>query len=256
MTENQTQQNSPATAQGTLQLDSGVSPAASQTASNTPPAPDRPAWVSDEFYDPQRGVKLDELGNKFKELDAYKRQQDEILAQRKADMPENPDGYGSLPDGTKLPEGFTVDPENPMWKFLQKVSHEKGLTKKEYADLAQGYINHAAEAHKALATKINSEKQELFRHLGDNGSQRIDALGNWFKQTFGEKVGYQMSQTLFTPDIVKAMEAMQRSLTSQGTVSFNGMGRDGAGGGDIEGWDKMTFEQRWNARSQQDRRAN
>lgn len=256
MTENQTQQNSPAIAQGTLQLDSGVSPAASQTASNTPPAPERPAWVSDEFYDPQRGVKLDELGNKFRELDTYKRQQDEISAQRKADMPESPDGYGQISNDAKLPEGFTVDYDNPMWKFLQKVSHEKGLTKKEYSELAQGYINHAAEAHKALASKINSEKQELFRQLGDNGSQRIDALGNWFKQTFGEKVGYQMSQTLFTPDIVKAMETMQKSLTSQGTVSFNGMGRDGAGGGDIEGWDKMTFEQRWNSRSQQDRRAN
>jgi hypothetical protein len=256
MTENLTQPNSPEPAQGTFQLDnaalSGVSPA----TNNAPPAPERPSWVSDEYYDPQRGVKLDAIGSKFKELEAFKKQQDELAASRRAEMPETPDGYGALPEGTKLPEGFTVDTENPMWKFLQKVSHEKGLTKKEYADLAQGYINHAAEAQKSFAAKVDGETKELFKQLGDNGSQRIDALGNWFRQSFGDKVGYQLSQTLFTPDIVKAMEAMQKSLTSQGTVSFNGMGRDGAGGGDIEGWDKMTFEQRWNARSQQDRRAN
>lgn len=253
MTENQTQQNSPAPAQGDLPLDSVASPAVSQ-APVEPPA--RPAWVSDEFYDSAKGVKLDELGNRFKELSDFKAQIDNERATRAADLPESADGYGVLNDKTKIPEGFQVDESHPMWKLLRELSFEKKLTKAEFNDLSARYLNVAASSQKEFMAKVDAERKQLFSALGDNGGQRVDAVKNWFNATFGEKVGAQLGLTLHTPDIVKSFEQIQKALTSQGTTSFNGLGRDGAGGGDIEGWDKMTFEQRWAARSQIDRRAN
>lgn len=234
-----------------MRLDSAESPAVSQQRSEPP---SRPAWVSEEFYDPQRGVKYDELGNKFKELNEFKRQQDELAAKRRAEMPEAPDGYGVLGEGDEVPQGFKIDPSHRMWKFLQEVALEKNLTKSEYKDLAKRYVNLAAESQKDYMSQVEAERKQLFTALGDNGAQRVDAVKVWFNSAFGEKVGSQLAYTLHTPDIVKSFEKIQKALTNQGASSFNGLGRDGVGGGDIEGWDKMTFEQRWAARSQHDRR--
>ncbi len=238
-----------------MPLDSAVSQDASLTANSAPPAPVRPDWVSDEYFDPAKGVKLDELGAKFKELTTFKQELDAQSEARKADMPANAREYGILPEGAKLPEGYNLDPEHPMWGLLQDISFEKGLTKKEYGEVATKFVERSIDANKAFVARAEAQRNEMFKQLGDNGAQRIDAVNKFFVSAFGEKTAAQMSQTLFTPDIVKGWEQVQKALTSQGTVSFNGLGRDGAGGGDIEGWDKMTFEQRWASRAQQDRRA-
>ena len=256
MTENLTQPNSPAPAQAALPLDNAGSPAVSPTIDAMPAAPPRPSWVSDEYYDAQKGVKFDELGSKFKELNEYRSTVEAERAARKAAMPENATGYGHLDEGSDVPEGFQIDKDHPMWKLLQDISYEKNLTKAEYKDLAKRYISVAAEQQKQFMAKVDAERKQLFTVLGDNGSQRVDAVKNWFNTAFGEKIGAELGYTLHTPNIVKAFEQIQKALTSQGAASFNGLGRDGAGGGDIEGWDKMTFEQRWAARSQTDRRAN
>jgi hypothetical protein len=255
MTENQTQPNSPAPAQGDLPLDSVASPAVSQQTSE-PPAPTRPQWVSDEYYDPQKGVKFDELGARFNELNEYRSKREAELAARKAEMPESEEGYGVLGKDDGLPEGFQIDENHPMWKFLRNQSFSKNFTKSEFKEIAKGYVEVAAQSQKEFLAKVEAERKQLFSTLGENGAQRVDAVKNWFNASFGEKVGGQLALTLHTPDIVKAMEKIQTALTNQGAGSFNGLGRDGVGGGDIEGWDKMTFEQRWAARSQLDRRAN
>jgi hypothetical protein len=252
MTENQTPLSSAEPAQTTLSQGNEQSPAVSQTQSEALP---RPSWVSDEYYDPNRGVKIDELGAKFKELSEFKKSVDEQAQARKAEMPASAKDYGILPEGAKVPEGFNLDPDHPMWGLLQEISYEKGMTKKEYGDIATKFVERSIEANKQFIAKAEAERAEMFKQLGDNGAARIDTLQKWFRSSFGDQVGAQLSQTLFTPDIVKAMEKMQRSLSNQGVTSFNGLGRDQAGGGEIEGWDKMTFEQRWNARSQMDRRA-
>lgn len=255
MTENQTPSSSADQGLGISQLDREASLAASQTGNEAPPAPVRPDWVSDEYFDPSKGVKLDELGAKFKELAEFKQTLDAQNDARKADMPANAKEYGILPEGAKLPEGFTLDPDHPMWGLLQDISFEKGMTKKEYGEIATKFVERSIEANKAFTAKAEAQRAEMFKQLGDNGTARIDNLQKWFRSSFGDQVGGQLSQTLFTPDIVKAFEKIQGSLSSQGVTAFNGLGRDQAGGGEIEGWDKMTFEQRWNARSQADRRA-
>jgi hypothetical protein len=214
---------------------------------------EKPSWLPDEkYYSADKGVNYDELGKNFRELSDFKSKIDAEAAARKAEMPEKSDGYGYAPEGYQLPENYRLDPESPMWKLLQETAYEKGLTKAEYAEMATKFIE-ASNAHQDNFVKaLNTQRDELMKSLGDDGGEQISAVKSWFKSAFGDAIGKQLSDTLWTPDIVRSWQKVQKQLTSQGAAGFSGLGRDGDGGTDDADYSKLTFEQKW-ARSQQRR---
>jgi hypothetical protein len=242
----QTPQNSPETATPSPESIATSADASPSTPATAAPAVERPSWLTDDaLFDPEKGVKLDELGARFKELSEKASEAEKIAAERKANIPEKPDDYGfDLPEGYKLPEGVTgVDKDNPLWKVLQETALASNMTKGEYAGIAAKFLDGMAAAEKSQAVAYKNAQAELFKALGPNGDARADAVKTWLNTAFGEQVGKQMSMTLFTPDIVKSFEKIQKALTGQNVVSFNANGREA--GGEAESMEGKTFREKW-----------
>jgi hypothetical protein len=230
--------------------DTSANPAAAPDAASqqtqAASAPEKPAWLFDDaLFDPEKGVKLDELGARAKQLFDADAERQRIAEERKANTPEKPEDYTfEAPADLKLPEGFEIDGENPLWGVLQARAHKLGMTKDEYGEIAKDFVSAMAADHKRAMDGVKAAQTELFKQLGTNGPSRVEAVKKWMNSAFGEQVGKQLQNTLFTPDIVKAFEHIQRHVSGDGATNFNGSGRDG-GNGKIEGWEKMSFEQKW-----------
>jgi hypothetical protein len=213
---------------------------------------ERPSWIfgDGQFFDEAKGVDVDKLGTTAKELFEFRDAKEKEIAARKADTPEKPDDYGvATPEGYKVPDGFEIDPKSPLWSTLREVAHKRGLTNAEFKETAAEFINAMAADQKAAmerfeagkAERFEARKAELFKQLGDNGAQRTEAVKTWMRGFFGDHVGKQMENTLFTPDIVKAFESIQKTFTDQGIAGFSQGGRDsGRSDGKPDNWDSMS----------------
>lgn len=244
---NQTQASSPngnqPGATSSPQPDAAASQTTASNSGSTQSAAAKPDWLFDDaLFDAEKGVKLDELGARAKELHEFKTAHEKTLADRKADTPEKPTDYGfELPADYKLPDNTSIDKESPLWDALRDRAHKHGLTRAEFRETAAEFVNAMATAQKKAVEAFKTQQSELFKQLGDNGSARVEALEKWMKGAFGEQVGGQLRQAIFTPDIAKAFEQIQRALTDQGVTSFNQSGREaGRGDGKPEGWDTMS----------------
>jgi len=218
--------------------------------------PEKPSWLwDDKYYDANKGVKYEELSKDAKEVFDFKAKLEADAAARKAEMPAKADEYGYAPEDYKLPENYKLDKNSPMWKLLQEEAYSKGMTKAEYGELAKKFVD-ASNAHQdAYVKQINNQKNELMKQLGDDADAQISSLNNFFKSSFGDIVAEQLNETLWTPDIVRSWQKVQKAITSQGAGSFSGLGRDGANGGDDADFAKLSFVDKWHRRNNQDRRA-
>ena len=220
--------------------------AASAVASPTTPTKvEKPAWVFDDaVFDPETGVKVDELGARAKALFDKNAEYETLAAARKADTPATFAEYGiEFPEGWKPPEGVEIDDKSSLWKTLQESAHKRGVTKAEYRETAAAFVEAVgAERLRAVET-YKAQQGELLKQLGDNGAARVEAVNKTWKALFPEgTVADQLAQANFTPDIVKAFEKVQTALTSQGVVSFTPQGREAQGRADgkPENWDDMS----------------
>lgn len=208
----------------------------------------KPEWLFDDtLFDAEKGVKVDELGAKAKELFERNKTAEEAAAARKADMPEKPEDYGfefQLPEGVKLPDVVKVDEASAQWKTLQKVALARGLTKAEYREVAGEFVASMAAEQAHTLQQFKDGQAELFKQLGANGDSRVEAVKTWMKGAFDEKTAGQLQNALFTPDIVKAFEKIQKALSDGGVVSFVQNGRveeDNYG----EDFSKKSFREQW-----------
>ena len=82
--------------------------------------------------------------------------------------------------------------------------------------------------------------------LGVNAGAGIDAVANWWKSQTGDD-GRALDTVLRmapTASTVHALERLMSKFVSQGASSFNRAPKASGGSREIEGWDRMTFEQR------------
>jgi hypothetical protein len=239
--------NSPApTAQPAPSGDAFPSPSMQAQPVPQASAPTRPEWVSDQFWDDKTGVKGSEFKAHLDELTRFKADADAHAAQ----VPLTADSYTTtLPADFKLPEGWSINEADPTWMAGKEFAKANSLTQDQFAGLAKLYVEQQIAAHDRNEAEIAGALKTRDEALGANGAARVDALNTWFKGTFGDKVGAQLGQTLFTPDIVGAFEKIQRDLTNQGAVGFRQDGRvEARTDGRPEGWEQMSaLDQRtWN----------
>lgn len=144
--------------------------------------------------------------------------------ERRAALPQKPEDYKTeFAKDFKLPDGWEVKADDPMWKLGKELAHKHGWTQDQLNDLATGYVQNQIGQHTAL---VEATKQRD-ASLGPNGGARVEALNTWFKGVFGDQVGAQFAQTLFTKDIIEGFEKVQSTLARQGVTSFSNVGRDG-----------------------------
>lgn len=207
--------------------------------------------MADAFWDPKVGVKLEDLVKSQAELSAFKAEADK----RAGLVPESADKYEAvLPKDFNLPDGWVINPEKPLWKAGREFAKANGLTQEQFSGLAklyvEGQIAEKAQSDGELAAMVAARDKAL----GANGPSRVEALNNWFGANFDEKVAKQLSQTLFTPDIVSAFERIQLAMTTQGIVNLSDGGRaQGRNDGRPENWETMSAVDRrtWDLIQQQ-----
>lgn len=237
--------SAPTTSPETLR-DSGQAAALATAAApqSTPPKV-RPEGLPDSFWDKDKSeIKLSDFTKSYEELRQAKAEVDA----RRALIPAQPDLYKpELPKDLKLPQGMEVKTDDPLYLSVRDMAHAKGWTQADFSDAIGVYAKIEAAKQETLQSAIKARDEAL----GVNGPQRVDDLKKWFNATFGETIGQQFSQTLFTPSIISGFEKMRDALSRQGVRKFDASGREAVEGrtdGRPDNWESLTALDRrmWN----------
>jgi hypothetical protein len=234
-----------------------VSQTPAPTIPNPSPAPDapaptvasapkvRPEGLPESFWDKDKGeIKLQDFAKSYEEL----RQAKAEIDARKAQVPAQPDLYKpELPKDLKIPAGMEVKTDDPLYIAVRQMAHEEGWTQGQFSRAIGEYAKIEVAKHEALQAAVKQRDEAL----GANGPQRVDALNKRFVAAFGDDVGKQFSQTLFTPGIISGFEKVFEALSRQGVQKFSGLGREPVEGrtdGRPDNWDSMSAMDRrqWN----------
>jgi len=232
----------PALMTGTTPDPAGETPA--PIAASVPKT--RPEGVPDSFWDKDKGeLKTADWAKSYEEL----RQAKAEIDARKAQIPAQADLYKpELPKDLKIPEGMgEVNPDDPLYLAVRQMAHEEGWTQGQFTRAIGEYAKIEAAKHEALQAAVKQRDEAL----GANGAQRVDALNKRFVAAFGEDVGKQFSQTLFTPAIITGFEKVFEALSRQGVQKFSAIGREAVEGrtdGRPDNWNDMSAMDRrhWN----------
>lgn len=235
------------TSDQTTQIPAAAAPAP-PAASAPAPKPSRPEGVPESFWDKDKGeLKTSEWASSYEELRQVKAE----LDARKAQIPAQPDLYKpELPKDMKVPEGMSINAEDPLYIAVRQMAHEEGWTQGQFTRAIGEYAKIEGAKHEALQDAIKQRDESL----GANGPQRVDALNRQFVAAFGDDIGKQFSQTLFTPGIIKGFERMFATLSTQGVKSFSAVGREpieGRTDGRPDNWNDMSAMDRrhWNLKN-------
>lgn len=208
----------------------------------TPTKAERPEWVPESFFDPDKGeVKGADLRKHLDELATFKAAEDS----RRATLPQSPEGYeATLPEGFRAPDGVDVkiDVNDPMFKSARELAHAKGWSQSDFSD-ALGIV--AAMKAQEAAT-YETMKAKNLEGLGTKGPERIDAVTRYLNANFPEGTVKPVLATMATKAHVEMFEAFISKLASQGRGStFTQTGRDvDTGKVDDATWDKMSYSQK------------
>lgn len=193
------------------------------------------------MWEPEKGVKFDALKERFDKLSEIEK----AAEARKADVPEKADDYAfAAPADLKLPDGFQIAQDDIRWPALREMAKAEGWTKAEFQQRATELVKLDAMHQQHQMQMLKQATDARDKALGDKAQQRIDSLTTWVKGLLGDDIGGNMAFMFVTPEIVKGMETIQKALANQGVTSLNGTGRE-TGDQKIEGFEKMTFEQKW-----------
>jgi len=158
----------------------GQTPAAVPAGVATPPTPattpssDRPEFIPEKFWDPEKkSARLEDLGKAYLTLETARGKgkqawEDERLAKR----PAAADAYVPTVDGYD-PEFLKVHPLTPV---IREIAYESGLDQ-------EGFNGLAAKVVGALAAAAPQPEAELAK-LGENATARVQAAENFVVSTF------------------------------------------------------------------------
>ena len=207
----------------------------------------RPEWLPENLWDVEKAAPKLDIAARLKEADELKAATDAAKAvdeTRHAGLPKSADEYKpALPKG--LPEDIKIDVNDPRFKAAQKFAHEAGMSQDQFSALL------GIEAQRALAADkmIKQAIAERDAALGPNAAARIDAI-TAFQKTIApnDKVAGELAKMLVTTGIIETFERIQVALGSQGVDTLRRPGSDdGAQPGKIEGYETMSFAQRFAA---------
>jgi hypothetical protein len=193
----------------------------------------RPSWAPESVKD-QAG--LDTWANEMVARAAA----DEV---RRNTLPKSADEYKiELPKDFKPPEGiqFTFDQNDPVLKQARELAHTAGWDQDTFAKALGLY----AGSRVTELQQVKQAREAELGKLGPTAPARVDSVVTWAKAKLGEELGGAFASMLVTAKHVEMAEKLVTMFASQGSANFSQSHRVPPDGGDITGYEKMTFEQR------------
>ena len=179
------------------------------------PAPERPEYVPEKFWNPETGeVMTEELGKSYINLEKFStgkkdEMRDQIIAEIEqeamADLPETKEAY-TLP---KLVEGVTEEmvEENPLTSWWREKCFDTGATQEDFEDGINQYVDFM------LGNQVNIEEEK--ERLGENANDRINAVNSWASSFFPPEEFEVLSSTLGTSaEGIAVLERIQDAMRS------------------------------------------
>lgn len=219
--------------------------------SGDPQKPTKPDWlVDDKYFDPEKGIKP-EFGEHYNELLTARQAETDRLAK----LPAAAEAYElKIPDDLQLPDGVTAEhlavaENDPHFQELRNTLFEGKVD----PEIGQKIYAIAVKKQIAEVGAINARVAEEQKKLGPNYAQRVAAIGAFLEGRIGKPLAASLLQTVLTSDHVKGLEQLAAQYSGQGAAKIPSKGAEpNDQPGKIEGWDKMTFEEK---RAQQAARA-
>jgi hypothetical protein len=167
---------------------------------------------------------------------------------RKATLPKDAAAYElTLPSDFVLPEGQTYkfatdDPVlGPLLGQAKQVAHELGIDQSGFSRLlglfAASQINEARMIAAAGAKELGK--------LGENATNRIDAVRSFLRGHLGDKLAGALSLSMLRADQVEGYEKLMQKFSSQGGGSWSGANREVAKTTiSDEAYNRMTYSEK------------
>lgn len=165
-------------------------PAGADGDANSGPAPERPEFIPEEAWDPEKGY------DRAKHL--------EIL--RSETRPESADAY-DLPDI----DGFDKETagKSPLVAALRKSAHAAGLDQEGFNAAVSEYV---AESVRMAEAAHNLAMQEL----GENAATRTAAIGRWLGANLPKSQANALAASLTSAEAVIAFEQIMNGGRKSG----------------------------------------
>lgn len=240
-----------ATAQGTGADSAVTSQSQAGQASTGQTAPTRPDWAPETAWKPDTGLDADAFGKHWNEKVLPVITRDAAEQSRRLSLPQKPEDYKlELPKDFKAPDGveFKLDPTKPEYGKLQAWAHKHGATPEAVSELTGVYAALQVAEHTSYKAAAAAEVAKL----GSAGQTRVDAIATWMTGALGEdgKTFANILKQAPVASTVTLFEKIMRQMTTQGAGTFSRTGTEPPGGGKIENFAGMTFEQRRFAQDQ------
>lgn len=147
---------------------------AGQEAGQGQPAADggqaRPAWLPEQFWDPEgQAPKVEALFKSWKDMR-------DRVARGGLAAPETPDAY-ALPQVEGLARD-AVPADDPLWAAVRQAAHKAGLSQAQLAAVAEPYLRAVAEQRgdpAAAAAEFAAEKAKL----GPQAERVLAEVAGW-----------------------------------------------------------------------------
>lgn len=240
-----------ATAQGTGADSAVTTQSQAGQASTGQTAPTRPDWAPETAWKPDTGLDADAFGKHWNEKVLPVITRDAAEQSRRLSLPQKPEDYKiELPKDFQAPDGveFKLDPAKPEYGKLQAWAHKHGATTEAVSEVAGIYAAIQVGDHTSFKAALTAEAGKL----GSAGKARVDAVTTWLAGKYGED-GKAIAAIYQAAPVAKAItlfEKIMREQSTQGAGNFNRSGTEPQRNGQIEGYDKMTFEQKRFAQDQ------
>lgn len=212
--------------------------ASSGDPSSQATSPTKPEWVGEEFWDAEKGLRVDELGKSYAELAEFRK----AAAEREAALPSKPEDYKFEIPAELIPEGLDaskvgIDTDSPLYKGIV----ETFAANKVPADVAQKAFEVFARDQLAMQKALVEAAAAERKKLGDSAPARVDAIAAWAKAQLGEDDAKAILGSLAKADTVRLWERVMKIAGGGNVVPFNQRGL--ANGPDTlsdEDWGRMT----------------
>lgn len=196
-----------------------------------------PAGLDAAFWDPATGsIKFDDLNKEIAALRTAKAEWDNA----RSAVPESPDKYEfKVPEGFALPEGMSLNTDDPRLPEVRKMAHEARLSQEQFEALIKIDVAAKAMEKQALNRRLEQEQEKLGP---DKGKARVEAVVRGLTGAVGEADAKHLVPMMVSAAQVQAFERLLGRVVNQGqaTAGYQPGGQAGKSVMSDEEWNRLS----------------